>query len=66
MKNVKEIRTHFARLVQIDFKYFLLRCFYTLHTGQEYVHNWHIELIIAHLSDLENGKLKRLLVKIPP
>src|SRR5882762_3782898 len=34
--------------------------------NNEYRHNWHIDAICEHLEAVSNGKIKNLLINIPP
>ncbi len=37
-----------------------------LEPKNQYIHNWHIDLITEHLEAVTSGQLKRLIVNIPP
>ena len=49
-----------------DFKSFINKVFNTINPGTEYQSNWHIELISDYLANVQNGKIKRLIINIPP
>ena len=53
-------------LLRSDFASFVKKSFYTVNPGTKYLHNWHIDLMAEHLKACENGKIKRLIVNIPP
>ena len=42
------------------------RCFKELNPGTTYLHNWHIDLIAGKLMDCMHGKIRRLIINIPP
>ena len=37
-----------------------------LEPKNQYIHNWHIDLITEHLEAVSDGQIKRLIVNIPP
>jgi len=49
-----------------DFALFVERSFAELNPQTEYVHNWHIEVIAEALDQCRVGKLKRLIINVPP
>lgn len=53
-------------LLRLDFVTFAERCFYELNPHTEYLHNWHIEVIAAALEQCRLGKLRRLVINVPP
>jgi hypothetical protein len=53
----KEITKHLARL---DFKEFVA------YTKPDYVFNWHHDLLIKYLQDFAEGRIKKLMVFMPP
>ena len=50
----------------LDFVAFAERCFYELNPAVEYQHNWHIEAIAQRLEECRTGKLRRLIINVPP
>lgn len=44
----------------------LLKTYRKLEKKEELVDNWHIELICNKLEDVYNGKIKRLIINVPP
>jgi len=60
------MRTLLKKILLCDFKSFLLKTFHTLHHNQEFLDNWHISLISEYLQAVTNGKIKRLIINIPP
>lgn len=55
-----------AALLRQDLSSFIARAFQELSPQTEYQHNWHIDLIASKLKDVADGKIKRLIINIPP
>jgi predicted phage terminase large subunit-like protein len=51
---------------KFNFKSFLIKCFETLNPGEPFIDNWHIDAMISALEEIEKGKIKRLIINIPP
>lgn len=49
-----------------DLPTFIHRCFIELNPETPYQHNWHIDVIAAKLEACRTGKIKRLIINIPP
>jgi len=49
-----------------DLTLFIERSFSELNPQTEYLHNWHIEVIADALEQCRAGKLKRLIINVPP
>ena len=49
-----------------DFEAFLERCFSTLNPGANFLPNWHIDALAYHLELVRMGKIRRLIVNMPP
>ncbi len=49
-----------------DLTTFIHRCFTTVSPAQNYLHNWHVEALAWHLAQCAEGKIKRLLITLPP
>ena len=45
---------------------FVAKAFSTVSPGVNYLHNWHISLISEKLKQIEEGKITRLIINIPP
>lgn len=45
---------------------FVIKALSELDSASVYQHNWHIELICKYLQDIYTGKMKRLIINIPP
>jgi predicted phage terminase large subunit-like protein len=56
----------YKQILRKDLSAFVKKCFNTLNTGQEYIHNWHIDLICEYLTAVEKGEIKRLNINIQP
>jgi predicted phage terminase large subunit-like protein len=59
-------RTEYETLLRQDFLHFALRCFYELNPQAELALNWHIEVIAAKLTAVREGKIRRLIINLPP
>ena len=53
-------------LLRTDLGSFIERCFYQLNPGAELMPNWHHEVIASKLDDCRRGKLRRLVINVPP
>jgi predicted phage terminase large subunit-like protein len=45
---------------------FVRQAWHVLEPGTAYVHNWHIDVVCAHLEAVTDGRIQRLLINIPP
>lgn len=45
---------------------FTARCFQTLNPGTPFIGNWHLEAIAGHLEEVRLGRIKRLIINMPP
>lgn len=52
--------------IETDFHSFLKSSFSELNPGEEFLGNWHIEALSAALKEVELGKVKRLIITLPP
>ncbi len=52
--------------LRADFYSFRLRCFVELNPRAAFLPNWHIEVLAAKLQAACEGRIKRLIVCIPP
>jgi hypothetical protein len=50
----------------LDFVSFAQRCFRELSPRTQFGMNWHIEIIAAKLAALREGKIRRLIINLPP
>jgi hypothetical protein len=53
-------------LLRIDFVSFAQRCLCELSPRAQFAMNWHIEIIAAKLMALRAGKIRRLIINMPP
>lgn len=53
-------------MLRASFLAFLRKTFLTLNPGAGYAGNWHIEAICWHLEQVRLGKIKRLIITMPP
>lgn len=53
-------------LLRNNFPSFVAKSFFTVSPNTQYLHNWHISLISHKLKQIEEGKIKRLIINIPP
>jgi predicted phage terminase large subunit-like protein len=56
----------YAYLLKHDLMTFIERTFYELNPQTKFCHNWHIDLIAAKLEQCRQGKIRRLIVTVPP
>jgi predicted phage terminase large subunit-like protein len=53
-------------LLRADFGSFIERCFYQLNPSAKFLPNWHHEVIASKLDDCRRGKVRRLIINVPP
>lgn len=53
-------------ILRNSFECFVAKSFATVSPGNEYLHNWHIDMIASRLAQIESGSLTRLIINIPP
>ena len=53
-------------ILRADFVYFAQRCFSELNPQAAFAMNWHIEVIAAKLAAVRQGKIRRLIINLPP
>ena len=53
-------------ILRSDHAYFAERCFCELNPQTEFLTNWHIEVIAAKLAAVREGKIRRLIINLPP
>ena len=64
--DLKLTEEEYVALLRHDLSTFIQRCFYYLNASTPYLHNWHIDLIASKLIDVYHGKIRRLIINIPP
>ncbi len=53
-------------ILRNDFGAFAEKSFHELNPATNYAHNWHLEIIAAALEQCRAGKLKRVIINLPP
>lgn len=56
----------FNTILKSDFHKFIEKCFGTLNPATPFLDNWHIEAIAWKLEQVRLGKIKRLIINMPP
>jgi hypothetical protein len=64
MKNLTRAQYNF--LLRHDFTTFAGRCFTDLNPQTSLATNWHLEVIAAALTAVREGKIRRLIINLPP
>ncbi len=59
-------KTAHASLLRNDFYSFISKSVETVHPGSIFTTNWHIELIAHYLEQCAEGKIRRLIINMPP
>jgi predicted phage terminase large subunit-like protein len=56
----------YEALLRQDLSTFAARCFYDLNPQTDLAMNWHLEVIAAKLTAVRQGKIRRLIINLPP
>ena len=59
-------RAEYEAVLRQDFTTFAARCFHELNPQAELAMDWHIEVIAAALTAVPEGKIRRLIINLPP
>ena len=59
-------QAEFDVLLRQDLTTFIARTFAHLDPQTRYAHNWHIDLLADRLTQVYQGKLRRLIITVPP
>src|SRR5215467_13148317 len=59
-------RADYDALLRQEFARFAERCFYELNPQAELALNWHLDVIAAKLTAVREGKIRRLIINLPP
>ena len=59
-------RVEYDAVLRQDFTIFAARCFHELNPQAELAMNWHLEVIAAKLAALRQGRIRRLIINLPP
>jgi len=62
---IKKQRTYFKGCRE-NFSFFIREAFKVINPGTKFICNWHIDLICHYLDGIYSGKIKRLIINIPP
>jgi predicted phage terminase large subunit-like protein len=63
---MKISQTEFDVLLRNDLATFIARTFNHLDPQTTYAHNWHIDLLADRLTQVFGGKIRRLIITVPP
>jgi len=53
-------------IIRNDLYSFIKKVFYEVTGGEDFIESWHIELICDILEQCRSGKIKRLIINVPP
>jgi hypothetical protein len=56
----------YKTILRSDLGYFAERCFSEINPQTGFLANWHIEVIAAKLAAVRQGKIRRLIINLPP
>src|SRR5258705_7330497 len=56
----------YEAVLRSDLGYFAERCFYQLNPQAAFLMNWHLQVIAAKLVAVREGKIRRLIINLPP
>jgi predicted phage terminase large subunit-like protein len=59
-------RATYETMLRQDFSTFAARCFYDLNPQTDLAMNWHLEVIAAKLAAVRQGRIRRLIINLPP
>src|SRR6516164_1444126 len=59
-------RAEYDALLRNDFALFAARCFHELNPQTELAMSWHLEFIATQLTAVRQGKIRRLIINLPP
>src|SRR5690242_15831044 len=59
-------RAEYQAVLRQDFTTFVARCFHELNPQAELAMNWHLEVVAAKLTAVRQGKIRRLIINLPP
>ncbi|MGC2200543.1 MAG: hypothetical protein WA633_10430 [Stellaceae bacterium] len=58
--------SEYDAVLRSDLSFFAQRCFAELNPQTAFAMNWHIEVIAAKLTAVREGKIRRLIITLPP
>src|SRR6266436_10074285 len=56
----------YKEILRLDLGYFAQRCFCELNPQAAFLPNWHNEVIAGKLAAVREGKIRRLIINLPP
>src|SRR4029077_6495926 len=56
----------YKEILRLDLGYFAERCFCELNPQAAFLPNWHLEVIAAKPTAVREGKIRRLIINLPP
>ena len=56
----------YKEILRLDLGYFAQLCFCKLNPQAAFLPNWHIEVIAAKLAAVRAGRIRRLIINLPP
>src|SRR5207247_1140896 len=59
-------RAEYETLLRQDLGTFAARCFQDLNPQTDLAMNWHLEVIAAKLTEVREGRIRRLIINLPP
>ena len=59
-------QAEYDALLRQDFGTFAARCFHDLNPQAELAMSWHLEVIAATLTAVREGRIRRLIINLPP
>jgi hypothetical protein len=59
-------RAEYRALLRQDFAAFAERVFYEINGRADFTANWHVEVIAAKLAAVRAGRIRRLVINLPP
>src|SRR5690242_19650016 len=58
--------SEYNAILRSDLGYFAQRCFSELYPLAAFAPNWHLEIIAAKLTEVRQGKIRRMIINLPP
>ena len=58
--------SEYNAILRSDLGFFAQRCFSELNPQAAFAPNWHLEVIAAKLTAVREGKIRRLIINLPP
>ena len=58
--------SEYNAILRSDLGFFAQRCFSELNPQAPFAPNWHLEIIAAKLTEVRQGKIRRLIINVAP